>query len=240
MSRSFHARAQWAYSAVLTLVLGVFLFTGMAPRRATFEEIDVQRINVREPDGTIRLVLSSEDRFPGLILRGEEYPHPNRRTAGILFFNDDGSEHGGLVFGGSTDADGNVTAYGHLSFDRFEQDQVITFSANESGDLQKAGISVWDRPDYSMVEVAELMRRTNDLPADAGRDSLNAFFARQERAHPRMYLGKSQNGSVSLRLNDRSGRERLVLEVTPEGSPILRMLDEDGTELARFPETDEG
>ena len=54
MNRSFHSRAQWAYSAVLTVILAVLLLTGTAPRSVTFEEIDVERINVRESDGTLR------------------------------------------------------------------------------------------------------------------------------------------------------------------------------------------
>lgn len=50
-----------------------------------------------------------------------------------------------------------------------------------------------------------------------------------------MYLGKSQNGSVSLRLNDHEGRERLIVEVAPDGTPALRFLDENGEEHARLP-----
>ena len=65
------------YSGVLTLALAAMLLTG-APRRrnARFESIDVQRINVVEPDGTVRLVLSGKALFPGIIFKKEEYPHP--------------------------------------------------------------------------------------------------------------------------------------------------------------------
>jgi len=53
-----------------------------------FEEIDVQRINIREPDGRLRCVIASADRLPGLIMRGEEHPY-HRPQAGIVFFNDE-------------------------------------------------------------------------------------------------------------------------------------------------------
>jgi hypothetical protein len=61
------------------------------------------------------------------------------------------------------------------------------------------------------------------------------FFSGRESAHPRLYLGKSHDGSVSLRLNDRQGRDRLVIEVTPDGTPAVRFLDQDGKEVSRFP-----
>lgn len=225
------------YSGVLTAVFALSVITGFArPRTASFDTIDVERINVREPDGTLRLVLSSKAQFPGLYFEGKEYEHPNRSTAGMLFFNDEGTEQGGLIFGGETDADGNVNAYGHLSFDQYEQDQVLYLSTADSDSLHKAGISVWDRPDWSMQGLMQVLERTKGEPDSVRQAAIGEFFQGRESAHPRMYIGKSQNGTVSVRLNDPDGRERLVLEVAPDGTPALRMLDADGNEVARFPE----
>jgi hypothetical protein len=225
-----------AYSGLLTAVFALTVFTGAARNRKTsFEEIDAQRINVVEPDGTVRLVLSSKALFPGILFKGKEYPHPNRKTAGILFFDDEGTEDGGLIFGGAKDEKGNVSAYGHLSFDQYDQDQVFTIDASEDGGNRKAGVSVWDRPDYSIEELIRLTERVKGLPEARRKEEFSKFFADRESAHPRLYLGKSHNGSVSLRLNDRQGRERLVVEVAPDGSPSVRFLDEDGKETARWP-----
>jgi hypothetical protein len=224
------------YSGVLTLIFALTVITGLSgTRKASFEEIDVQRINVVEPDGTIRLVLSSRTLFPGLIFEGKEYAHPNRRTAGILFFNDEGTEQGGVTFGGATEANGEVSAYGHLSFDQYEQDQVFTIDASESGGNRKAGVAIWDRPDYSMEELIQLVERTKTLPEAEREAELSRFFDAHEAPQPRLYLGKSHDGSVSLRLNDKQGRERLIIEVAADGSPAMRILDQDGREVARFP-----
>lgn len=221
------------YSGVLTVVFALTVLTGMiSPQRTSLDEIDVERINIVEPDGTLRLVLASKARFPGLVFSGTEYEHPNRSTGGILFFNDEGTETGGLIFGGEADSTGKVTSYGHFSFDQYEQDQVITLNATESGELKKAAVSVWDRPDWSMEELIQLVERTSDVERDS---VLSEFFASRESGRPRMYLGKSQNGSVSLRLNDPEGRERLIVEVAPDGTPALRFLDENGDEVARLP-----
>ena len=225
-----------AYSGVLTAVFALTLFTGtVRGRKTSFEEIDVQRINVVEPDGTIRLVLSGKALFPGILFKGKEYPHPNRKTAGILFFNDEGTENGGLIFGGAEDEKGHVSAFGHLSFDQYNQDQVFTIDASEDGANRKAGVSVWDRPEYSIEEVIRLTQRVKDLPEARQKEEVSKFFASRESAHPRLYLGKSDNGSVSLRLNDRQGRERLIVEVAPDGSPAVRFLNENGKETARWP-----
>jgi hypothetical protein len=70
----------------------------------------VQRINVVEPDGTLRLVISNQAVFPGVIINGKEYPHEDRKSAGILFST---RENGGLIFGGLKDKDGRTQSYGH-------------------------------------------------------------------------------------------------------------------------------
>ena len=56
-----------AYCVLTTTVLGVFTITQAIsnPSKASFQEIDVQRINVREPDGTLRMVVFSKAAAPG-------------------------------------------------------------------------------------------------------------------------------------------------------------------------------
>ncbi|MNH59911.1 hypothetical protein D3C73_117870 [compost metagenome] len=65
-------KALIAYSGVLTAVfVGVMVsgaVSGAGPAR--FTEIDVQRINVREPDGTLRMVISNQTAFPEIPYRG--------------------------------------------------------------------------------------------------------------------------------------------------------------------------
>lgn len=224
------------YSAVLTLAFAFSLLTaGEKANKARFEEIDVQRINIIEPDGTVRLVVSNKTLFPGILFKKKEYPHPNRKTAGILFFNDEGTENGGLIFGGEKGKDGKVSAYGHLSFDQYDQDQVFTIDASEDDGLRKNWLSLWDRPDYSIGELLDLQARVKSMTEAEQKAEYTKFFAQREKAHPRLFLGRSQNGSVSLRLNDKEGRERLILEVTPEGTPLVRSLDEKGKETGRWP-----
>ncbi len=52
-------------------------------KKASFDEISVRRINIIEPDGTLRMILYNKTDAPGLLIRGKEYPHPDRKSAGV-------------------------------------------------------------------------------------------------------------------------------------------------------------
>jgi hypothetical protein len=116
-----------AISGFPTATFAVTILGGFAVplKKATFDEIYVQRFNIVEPDGTLRMVLSDKSKAAGLIINGKEYPHEERKTAGILFFNDEGTENGGLIFGGMKDKNGRVESWGHMSFDQYEQDLTL-------------------------------------------------------------------------------------------------------------------
>src|SRR6202451_3080049 len=131
----------------ITLLLGVIAWGQAAAEREVtgFREIDVQRINVCEPDGTLRMTISNSSTAPGLIFKGKEHQFPNRQAAGILFFNDEGTENGGLLFGGAKKGQ-NVSSGGHLSFDQYEQDQVIALDQTEDHGRRRAGLTFFDRP----------------------------------------------------------------------------------------------
>lgn len=74
----------------------------MPGQHTQFDVIQVHRIDVVEPDGTLRMVISNKNRLPPVIVKGKEHPEfgEPRPQAGMLFYNDEGSENGGLIFGG--------------------------------------------------------------------------------------------------------------------------------------------
>jgi len=186
------------YSAVTTLALAVIAVaacSGSGPQR--FGEITVQRINVVEPDGTLRMVISNHDRLPGIIVRGEERKL-ERPQAGMLFFNDEGSETGGLIFGGRKDEGGKVVDSGvSLTFDRYEANQIVSLYGVDDDDNRFAGLSVADSPSGSEV-------------------------------HRRAWLGRGDDGVSTLALMDASGRKRVLLQVDPDGHARFQFLDEEG------------
>lgn len=194
-------------------------------RTVAFDEIDVGRINVREEDGRLRLVISNQQRFPGLLFRGKEHPHPNRKTAGLLFFNEEQTENGGLIFGGKK-VDGEPTSGGHLSFDRYEQDQVIQITHEEAGGQHGSVFAVNDYPegsaDPAVWERAEAMAEGPAKVAEMKR--LHELYGGKRR----LLLGRRGDNSTRLAVNDAAGRPRLVLEVAGDGASAIRFLDESG------------
>src|SRR3954468_9300444 len=116
------------YSSLLTaLMIGLLIGrVSGAPRVQRIDELDVQRINLREADGTLRLVIANRSRLPGVIVKGKEHAAVDRPQAGMLFYNDEGSEAGGLIFSGRQDANGRVeNAGGSLSFDQYGGNQIV-------------------------------------------------------------------------------------------------------------------
>ncbi|HEV2688582.1 MAG TPA: hypothetical protein VGV35_08515 [Bryobacteraceae bacterium] len=225
------------YSGAITAAFLYTITTGFAaaPKKASFEEIDVKRINVIEPDGTLRLVISDKTRFPGLIIKGKEYPHDTRKTAGVLFFDDEGTENGGLTFGGMKDKNGKASSYGHLSFDKYMQDQVFTIDASKDGAQERTRLGVWDRPDYPITDLVDELARIKNLSSDEHAAALQKFLTAHGQAHPRLLLGRSDDRSVSLRLKDTEGRDRIVIKVDPDGTPAVQFLDENGKVIAQLP-----
>ena len=77
---------------------------------------------------------------------------------GMLFYNDENTEVGGLTMTGHRDADGQVHQVVHLSMDRYEQDQVIALNHHESPEVYRAGLTINDRGTGSLADA--------DVPGD--------------------------------------------------------------------------
>jgi hypothetical protein len=216
-------KALIAYSGVLTALMVGVLVSGAAPdRSAEFSQIDVQRINVREPDGTLRMVISNQASFPGIPVRGREYPHPNRRTAGMLFMNDEGTETGGLIWSGG-ETNGVRHSTGSLTFDRYEQDQVVQLFEDEMGGARSSGVRVFDRPDGSMG--FDQLERIGALPAE---QQAAAYAEAGFGGKPRGFFGRQSDGASAVVLRDGEGRPRLRMTVTADGAAKIDFLDETG------------
>ena len=225
------------YSGVLTTVFAITLLGGFAgpAKKSVFGEIDVQRINIVEPDGTVRMVLSGKSRAPGLIIKKKEYSREDRKTAGVIFFNDEGTENGGLIFGGSKDKNGKIESWGHLSFDQYDQDQVFSIDAGEENGSRRSGLALWDRGDYPITDALDAMTRIQKLPEAQQEAEWTKFAASHPGDKQRAYLGRVGDRSVGLRLMDQDGRDRLRLRVNPDGTPVLQFLDASGKVTAQYP-----
>lgn len=219
------------YSALLTAAVVISIGSNIARSdsgNAAFEEIDVQRINVVEADGTLRMTISNKERLPGIIWHGKEYEHINRAAAGILFFNEESTETGGLIFGGYTDKDGVTHSVGHLSFDQYDQDQVFRIFHYQTGKRTRSGMEVSDRPHKPMD--VEMIARLN---AAGSEDERRKILSQIEASgsfdnDPRVFVGKSDDRASMVELRDAQGRPRIVMQVEADGSASINFLDANG------------
>jgi hypothetical protein len=219
-----------ALTALAVAAMDVAVLMGRNHRSGTFEveRLEVERIDVVEPGGTRRLIITSAAQSPN------DHRGP---MAGMLFFNSDGIENGGLVIDGAK-RDGKVEHAVHLSMDRYDQDQTVVLRHLESGGTYFSGLLIQDRPATSIERLKERLAQINAMPEGAPREQAMAALKAEAKAEapPRAQLGRDRDESAALELADGHGRTRARLRVTKAGEAGLEFLDEAGAVVARYPE----
>jgi len=191
--------------------------------------LDVERINIREPDGTIRLAISNGARAPGPIVdteRGEEDDRVGGNGAGLVFYNEEGSENGALYFDGDSVG---------LSLDRQHQDQTIVLAYGEEAEGYFSGLLLYERPDYPHKETLKRVDAVAGLPADEAKAQMRQMQDSGAFGTYRMMVAKDEHGAAIIELADRRQRARLRMSVDATGSPRLQFLDEDGAVTYALP-----
>jgi hypothetical protein len=225
-------RVYAALNTIVIAVLGGAAFRQTAPQK--FEEITVQRMNVVDANGTLRLVVSNKDRMHPGQMDGKVIDRP-RPVAGLLFFNEDGDEVGGLTFTGR-EVNGAPQANAGLMFDQFKQDQTIGFSYSENNGRRSAGLQVWDRSDSRLSELIDKLNAANRIEDRAERDKAIAAIRAAAPAGPRrVFVGKNTDRAATVTLADANGKPRLTMTVDATGNPRIEFLDENGKVTARLP-----
>jgi len=223
------------YCAISTLLLGCLFVLGFtSQRKQKFSEIDVERINVVEKNGSLRMVISNKERqHPGIMDGKYQKEREGKRASGILFFNDKGDEMGGLTFRGNNgEGQGGI-----LTFDKFRSDQTIEFTHQEDKNGNYfAGLRMNDQ-NKPLSDFFAKKEEINKLPTKEARDAaLKELRENGEAFVNRLFIGKSWNKKSLIQMSDAKGRMRLELSVEPSGNPKLNFLDENGKVIYSLPE----
>jgi hypothetical protein len=219
------------YSGVVTLAFaGTVVFAAVELRHRDDPGIlTVRRINIVEPDGTVRLTISNRADFPGVWARGKESPRPDRRdAAGMLFVSEEGSEQGGLIWGANQSSTDGIQNHSHLSFDQYEENQVFAVDAGQEGNDKFSRITIADQGDYPIETKRNEEARIAALPADQQDAAWKQFFATHRHDIKRLVLGRNEDGSSGLSLRDGNGKVRIALAVQADGRAALQFLDDAG------------
>ena len=230
-----------AYSALMTVLVGALTITAFrqTTQKTRFTEIDVERINIVEPDGKLRMVISNRPRSIGPIYQGKPFGYAGGTRPGIIFFNDEGSENGGLTFTGRRRDDGTYSSSVGMSFDQFDQDETLTLRYSDENGRKTTGINIAERDERNIYELVLQRDSINKIA-----DSTTRAAALQRLLGPRngvplvasrVYLGRGRDRSALLNLSDPNGRPRLRLRVDSLGKASLEFLDENGAVTTRIP-----
>ena len=223
------------YALCSTTAFAVLALAAFAHRRppTRFDEIDVERINVREPDGKLRMVISNRQRSPGPIAYGKPFGYAGGSRPGMIFFNDEGTENGGLTFTGMRRPDGTYSSSGHLSFDQYNEDQVVYLQYIDNNGQMRKGLTVADRADVPILQVVALSDSIKAMPEGPAKEAATKRLMMPRPGEPlfaqRLYVGRDPAKASIVLLSDRLGHPRLRMMVDSLGTPSIAFLDTAGT-----------
>lgn len=215
------------YSGFLTMaLLCTIIYVLSRDREKSFKEISVERINVVESNGDLKLVISNSERQHQGIVNGKSLPK-RKRQAGLIFFNSVGDECGGLIYDGNDKEAGLV-----LSVDKYRDDQVmqLQYIENTKKNARKYGMQFWDYPkedayDERIKAFENYQKITDD------KEKTEAYLKmKQEGLLPedRMFVGKNMNEDLGLFINDKKGKPRIKIYIDSKNNPKIELLNEEG------------
>ena len=191
------------YSSAISTAALALLLMGAKSQPRQFDEISVHRLDVTEPDGTLRMVISNKDRLPPVIIKGKERPEMGeaRPQAGMIFYNDEGTENGGLIFSGRKNDKGKIVDAGaSLSFDRYGAGQTVQLAGVDDDENHFAGLQVNDSGGQRVW-------------AGRGADGLATVSLAGTDGKERLRLQVSADGKGSIVFLDAKGK--VVQELAP-------------------------
>jgi hypothetical protein len=220
----------WKMYAIATIVafVALFGFSFTKPEKdevKVFKEISVQRINIVNPEGKLRMVLSNAElqtpgKMDGVQLADRE------RQQGIIFFNKDEDEVGGLVF----DNGGLV-----LSVDKWKRDQIMQLQYFEGeNEAAKYGLQFWDQGGkLGFMERIAVRDSLTKLNYDNNKiEEIMTSMNGRPLMPQRMFVGKLENDEVGLFIKDKEGRNRLKIFVGKDGIAQIKAYDKHGQEIS--------
>ena len=223
------------YCLVVTLLVGSFLVMGFSQsQKQKFAEIDVERINIVEKDGKLRMVISNEARQHPGIVNGKVIERKGPRPPGMIFFNHLGDEMGGLIYG----ENGGNGHFGSLTWDKVKGDQTIGFRHLESDNgTYQMGLEMWQQPIIPGDVLNERIEAVQKMPDETARKAaFQKMIDNNELPRNRLFLGKRRDNSIALEISDIKGKPRIKISVEANGTPKLDFLDETGKVIYSLPE----
>ena len=225
---------------ILFLFNALLLFNYFIPvlPQQRFRTINAERINIKEKNGILKAALSNSAGFN----EGQRAEQGKVRLSGLMFYNEEGQETGGLVYLGKTipgGQDADVT----LTFDQYNQDQNVYLHHVEHKDSLglsiEDGLTINSRPDWKGINEEYSIYNEMDKLSPGERDalklkSLQAGKISTRRAFYGVRRGIKNNvpfDDAGLFLKNRWGNDAIKIYVDINNKPHFEIYDSLGKSI---------
>jgi len=206
--------------------------------RQRFKILEAERINIRERTGILKAALSNSAGF-------NEFQRAERggvTFSGLMFYNEEGQEEGGLVYSGKAAPNGqdaDVT----LTMDQYRQDQNVYLHHEEHKDaknfLIEDGLSINARPDLTGVKEEYSIYGEMDKLSPEQRDELRLKSLQAGKiSSNRVFFGVRRGVANGVAYDDsgvfiknRWGRNAIRLYVDNDNKPHFEVYDPLGKSI---------
>jgi hypothetical protein len=202
-------------TVVIVGAAGALAATTAPSRDAQFGTITAERINIVEPDGLFRAVLTNGARTPGPMKEaraGAKEGERNFPFAGLMIYDHRGQEQGGY-------GTGYAPTQGSLGVSTLDWpggadggfgEAIATFRRVDANGIASSGIQFADRP-------------------PVGSDPRDGVDRRRIKL-------QNVNRDAEVLLADAQGKDRIKLRVDANGEASIEIVDEAGRTVFRAPE----
>ena len=221
------------YAMLSTLLIAFLGFSSFDRKEKIekFDELVVKKITVVGENNLPRMVLSNETRqHPGR-MNGKEWAK-RERPSGIIFFNNDGDECGGIVYQ-TKEKDGKIISGMSFTMDNYKDDQVIQimndeYYANGKSFIER-GISINQFPDGSNIDVRNAkLEALKSISDEKERRLKIRELMQKEGSVNRLFIGKTKGNSSGLFLSGPDGKPKMMIYVDEKGYPKIQTFNDNG------------
>lgn len=218
-------------SLLLVCIIGYLLYSHSSKDSTHFKKLTAERIDIVGEDGNKFIVLSNPKDQALVTINGEVIDSENteRNTPGLIFFNSEGDEVGGLVF----DKD-DLGGYQMLTFDQNKNDQIMVLRKDEYEEngkwYRQYGLEISERSEKSNLKITREYNTIKTIEDSTEREhAMNEFWNNPEHIAPkRLFLGRLENMNTGLFLLDKNNNLKLSIYVDPKGKPVMQYVDSLG------------
>ena len=231
----------------ISTVVGIFAFASVAFKHSgnkKFGTIDVERINIVEKDGTVKMIITNVAEFPNGndTINNRPTNAKRKKRSGMLFFNEDGIECGGFIYDGHKKENGHSSGLS-FTYDKYDGDQAMQLL---NTDLERNGQR---RTRSSLVfnDLAEHSTQATTAKIMAELDTItdkkvqrDKYLAYKEKGligiTKRLELAnRGKGGPNGLFLYDDQGKMRAMFCIDSKNNVRLEMFDQDGNKVNSWP-----